>query len=65
MNLANSKYVLYYRFAGEAMNTAHCALVDSIFEAGQHLIQHHDRTIVWGNLINDTGVIVRNFRHLI
>lgn len=65
MNLENSKYVLYYRFAGEAINTAHCALVDSIHEAGQHLIQHHNKTIVWGNLINDSGVIVCDFTHLI
>lgn len=65
MNLENSKYVLYFRFAGEAMNTAHCALVDSVFAAGQHLIQFHEQDIVWANLINDSGVIVREFKHLL
>lgn len=65
MNLEKSKYVLYFRFKGEPLNTAHCALVDTVFAAGQHLIQFHEFDIVWANLINDTGVIVREFKHLL
>jgi len=65
MNLENSKYVLYFRFAGEPVNTARCALVESVMAAGQHLIQFHEQEIVWANLINDTGVVVREFKHLL
>lgn len=47
------------------MNTAHCALVNSVFDAGQHLIQFHEQEIVWANLINDSGVVVREHKYLV
>lgn len=65
MDLSKSKYVLYFRFKGDPMNTAHCALVDSVFDAGQHLIQFHEQEIVWANLINDSGIVVREHSYLV